>query len=292
MRWFPLVLLVVVLCFGKALFNLARFALGDTLYSHILLIPFISGYLAWQEKGRITPSSQPATRVVRVWLGVGVAALVAYWSLRASGWTLAPADSLALTTLSFVSFVIAVCGFFLGRAALSALAFPLGFLLFMVPFPQVVRDGMEAWLQHSSAWATSVMFSIAGSPVLAEGLIFKLPQNTLEVAPECSGIHSTWVLFMTSVLAGHMMLKSPWKRLGLALFVVPLAIARNGFRIFTLAELCIHIGPHMIDTPIHHKGGPIFFAISLIPFFALLYLLVKSEHRAPGQRALDASALK
>jgi hypothetical protein len=33
----------------------------------------------------------------------------------------------------------------------------------------------------------------------------------------------------------------------------------------------------MIDSPIHHQGGPLFFALSLIPFFLLLLFLRKSE---------------
>jgi exosortase/archaeosortase family protein len=59
--------------------------------------------------------------------------------------------------------------------------------------------------------------------------------------------------------------------------VIPLALLRNGFRVFVLGELCTHIGPQMIDTPIHHQGGPLFFALSLIPFFLLLVWLRKSE---------------
>src|SRR5262249_56535760 len=35
-----------------------------------------------------------------------------------------------------------------------------------------------------------------------QGLVFDLPGFSLEVAPECSGIHSTLVLFITSLLAG------------------------------------------------------------------------------------------
>jgi hypothetical protein len=37
----------------------------------------------------------------------------------------------------------------------------------------------------------------------------------------------------------------------------------------------------MIDSPIHHRGGPIFFVLSLIPFFGLLVLLRKWEKGRP-----------
>ena len=88
--------------------------------------------------------------------------------------------------------------------------------------------------------------------------------------------------------AGHLFLRSPWKKTALALAVIPLGIIRNGFRIFTLGMLCVHVNPNIIDSPLHHRGGPIFFVLSLVPFFALLFLLRRSER--PGKVAMAASA--
>ena len=114
-------------------------------------------------------------------------------------------------------------------------------------------------------------------PFLRDGLEFRLPDITLQVAPECSGIHSTWVLFITSLVAGQMILRRPWSRVLLCLVVLPLALLRNGFRVFVIGELCVHLGPRMIDSPIHHRGGPLFFALSLVPFFLWLYFLRQRE---------------
>ena len=84
-------------------------------------------------------------------------------------------------------------------------------------------------------------------------------------------------LFITSLLAGHLFLRSPWKKTALALAVVPLAILRNGFRIFTIGMLCVHVDPAMIKSPVHTRGGPLFFVLSLAPFFLFLWWLRKSE---------------
>ena len=62
-------------------------------------------------------------------------------------------------------------------------------------------------------------------------------------------------------------------------FVIPLGILRNGFRILVIGLLCVHVGPHMIDSPIHHQGGPFFFALSLVPLFLLLWWLRRQEQR-------------
>jgi hypothetical protein len=43
----------------------------------------------------------------------------------------------------------------------------------------------------------------------------------------------------------------------------------------------------MIDSPIHHKGGPLFFALSLIPLYLLLWWLRRQVQpvKAPAEVA-------
>jgi exosortase C (VPDSG-CTERM-specific) len=277
-------LVVLSLCFGRPLWDLARFALRDDLYSHILLIPFISLYLVWLKRNALPSAPRPNRGMAVSLLIAGLIALAGWWIAARSGTELARVDSLALTTLSFVLLLGGICGWFLGTQTLRSIAFPLGFLLLMVPFPAFFRSWLETRLQYSSAAAAFAFFKVLGTPVYHQGLTFQLSGITLEVAPECSGIHSSLALFVTSLLAGYFFLRSNWRRSVLALAVIPLAVLRNGFRIFTLGELCVHIGPEMINSPIHHRGGPLFFALSLVPFLLLLYLLVKSERRVPAKK--------
>jgi exosortase/archaeosortase family protein len=87
------------------------------------------------------------------------------------------------------------------------------------------------------------------------------------------------VLVITSVLASQLFLDSPWRRLVLVAFVIPLGIIRNGFRILVIGLLCVYVGPHMIDSAIHSQGGPLFFVLSLGPLFAVLWWLRCGELR-------------
>ena len=271
---------ILLVCFCKPLYDLARYALKSELYSHVLLIPFVSLYLIWITRGDSMPTSAPPRKWAAIPLALGLLSLVVYWIAIRSDWPLRRNDYLALTTFSFVSFFIAACLMFLGRRTLQSLAFPLGFLMFMVPFPTVVENWIEIFFQHTSAAMAHVMLTLAGTPVLRNGLSFQMPGISLVVASECSGIRSSLVLFITSLIAGKLFLKSPGKRAILALAVIPLGIIRNGFRIFTIAELCVHISPDMIDSFIHRKGGPVFFLLSLVPFFLLLFFLRKLEFPA------------
>ena len=285
-RRLSLVLVVLVLGFSVPLYDLVRFALNSGLYSYIVLIPFISAYLVWIERDRLLRAhrqfpSWEGFATTRKWavipLLAGCLALAAYWMGNGSNWL--PNDYLALMVSAFLCFVVAACLLFLNRNTLRLIAFPLAFLVFMVPFPQLVERGIETFFQHTSAGAAHAMIRGVGTPVFRDDLQFQVPGFNFVVAEACSGIRSSVVLFITSLLAGRLLLRSPWKRAVLALAVIPLAILRNGFRVFTVAELCVHISPDMVHSWIHRRGGPVFFALSLVPLFALLLLLRNSEFR-------------
>ena len=273
---------VLLLAFGGTLLALLRFCAGSDLYSYVVLIPFVSGYLAWLQTPRFPAGRQPARLAAAGLLGGGLLVLAAAGRLAGP----APEDALTPRMLAFVLLLAGVCALFLGRERLRLLAFPLAFLVFMVPLPVAWRAQLDTFLQHGSAAAANAMFSLSGVAVLQDNLSFRLPGGIrFNVEPECSGIHSSLVLLITSLVAGHLLLRTRWKQALLVAVVLPLALLRNGFRIYVIGQLCVHYGARMFDSWVHHRGGPLFFAISLIPFFGLLLWLVKSEQtgRPPGQ---------
>jgi exosortase C (VPDSG-CTERM-specific) len=203
-------------------------------------------------------------------------------ALRLRGWQPAWDDSLCLLMLSFLSFLTGGLLWFLGGKMLRAVAFPFAFLIFIVPFPTLVLDAIEVFFQHTSAEAANLFLLLSGMTYDRDGQIFRLPGITLQVAEECSGIRSSLVLFITSLLAGHLFLQASWRKAALTLLVIPLAIVRNGFRIFVISLLCVHVSPDMINSVIHRHGGPLFFVLSLVPFFLVLLGLRKSERRHGG----------
>ena len=235
-RRFAWVAAVLALCFGLPLMRLVRFAAGDELHSYILLIPAVSVYLAWLEKKKLPGNSVPATIPAAVFVVAGLAVTAWHWLAP----RVAAADNLAQTTLAFLLLLTGAGFWILGGAFMRAIAFPFALLVFMIPFPDFFRNAVETGLQHGSAVVAGWMFSASDLPVWHEGMMFRLPGISLQVAPECSGIHSTVVLFITSLVAGHFFLRSRWKCAVLCLAVIPLALLRNGFRVFVIGELCVH----------------------------------------------------
>jgi exosortase C (VPDSG-CTERM-specific) len=278
---------LLTLLFIVPLARLMLYAARSDLHSHILLVPLIAGYLLYSQRASLPAPGRRSLGGTALLGGIGLAALasVVVWN-----GSLSVNDHLALMALAYVSFAAAGGFLFLGSTWMAVSAFPVAFLVFMMPLP----DAAVNWLEHASALASAeaaaLYFSAAGTPLVRHGAVFELPGIVLEVARECSGIRSSWVLFITSILAAHLFLRSPWRRMVLVAVVIPLGILRNGFRVFVIGMLCVHVGPHMIDSVIHRQGGPVFFALSLVPLFLLLWWLRRQERIAAARSHVEAEA--
>lgn len=267
-------LLLLTLLFLNPLVKLAMYAARNEFYSHILLAPFISGYLLYIRRRMFSCDYRTSLRGAIPMVTIGVAAFTVGILYRK---TLSFNDCLTLAMLALVTLIAAGGFLFLGSKWMAAAAFPLGFLVFMIPIPDAAVNCLENGLSHASAEAAAMFFSLCGTPMARDGTVFELPGITIRVAQECSGIHSSLVLFISSLLASHLFLRTTWRRAVLVAFVIPLGILRNGFRILVIGLFCVHVGPQMIDSPVHHHGGPLFFALSLIPMFLLLWYLRREE---------------
>ncbi len=267
-------IIAVTLLFIQPLTRLTVLASQNDLLSYIPLVPLVTGYLLYTDRQPLGIAHRTSLGGAVVLSAIGVAALAAWVELRGG---LSVNDDLALTILAYVAIVAAGGFLFLGTKWMAARAFPISFLIFLVPLPDAAVTGLENALVLASADASAVLFRLTGTPMVRDGTILELPGIALRVAQECSGIRSTWVLLITSLVASHLFLKSPWRRVVLVAFVIPLGILRNGFRILTIGLLCVHIGPQMIDSVIHRRGGPLFFALSLGPLFLFLLWLKRQE---------------
>lgn len=270
---------IAVLCglFYRPLSALINFARGSELYSYVLLMPFVSVYLVMSKKSGVRVGGDGKSA------GIASALLISgllFWQLpRFGGAQPSLQNSLFIAISSFVLTVIGCAVFFLGTEFVKTNLLPIGLLFFLAPLPSALESGIETFFQHTSADAAHGLFVLARTTLYREGLALNLPGITLEVARECSGIRSSLILFISSLIAGYLFLSNPWKRLILTVFVIPLGIVRNGFRIFTIGQLCVYVSPSMVDSWVHRKGGPLFFVLSLIPFFGLLVYLARTESR-------------
>lgn len=165
-----------------------------------------------------------------------------------------------------------------GAKSFRRALFPLLFLFLMIPIPEHLLQPTVALLQKGSAEMSAILFKLTGTPFLREGTVFALPGTNIDIAPQCSGIRSSIALFITCLLAGHLMLETGWKKLLFLLASIPMAMFKNAVRIVCLSLLAIHVDMSWLtNSRLHSEGGILFFLLGLILLFPLLWLLSRGE---------------
>lgn len=280
LRSFIIFVVALSAAFGKQLVGLVTLVAGSNLHSYILLVPVISVYLLSLRRNDLPQTGGSSPGLALIGFLAGSAALAFAITMSAA---LSQNDYLAAMALAFVSFLISGGFFFMGRKWMAAAAFPLAFLFFIIPMPDAMAASLEEASKLASTEAANLFFDLTGTPVMRDGTIFHLPNITLQVSQECSGIRSSVVLVLTSLVGANLFLRTAWRRAVLLCLVIPLGIIRNGFRVWVIATLCIHFGPQMAHSIIHRRGGPFFFVLSLIPLFLLLWWLRRNESKSLSQ---------
>jgi exosortase len=156
----------------------------------------------------------------------------------------------------------------------------LAFLVFTIPIPSFILNPFVGLLQICSADAAHLLFKLSGVPLHRDEFIFALPGITIEVAQECSGIHSSIALIITNVFAGHLFLQKKWSRVVLVLSFFPITVFKNAMRIVTLSLLASYVDTRFITGSWLHKSGGIpFVAVGLALMAPVLWTLMKVEKR-------------
>jgi exosortase len=286
---FLLFSVLVLALFAPTIWRLYEFSssAGSQHYSHFVLIPIVSGYFLFSDRKRIfqNVAGTPAWGVLLALAGTG------FWLTGVVyGPGLSLNDHLALATAGLLLIWIGGFLFYQGGRAFRQGLFPLLFLVFLVPIPSVLLEGIIRTLQLASAEAAYLLFLVSGTPFLREGTYFSLPGLDIIVAPECGGIRSGLSLFITSIVAGQLLLRRGGSRLALAVSVFPIAVFKNGVRIVLLSLLAVHWDERIMHGALHTSGGIPFFGVSLGMLGMVLLFLRRKEHKPGDEQGRKLSA--
>lgn len=257
-------------------------AMRDDQYTYILLILPISAALVFLDWPSVKMTI--SINVLAGSLFLVAAGLVAFSTLV---WATSLSADVQLSIRMFALVLSWIGAFVLcfGTRAPRSVLFPLCFLLGLVPLPQFLLNVVVALLQQESAWAAHGLFATFGVPVAQDGVLLTIPGLTLQVAQECSSIRSSSMLLVTTMVLSQLLLRSPWRKAVVIGLAVPLSVAKNGLRIFTIAMLGTRVDPKYLTGKLHHQGGIVFFAVALLGVFGLLWILRKAEESAqPSNR--------
>jgi exosortase len=228
-------------------------------YSHGFLIPVVS-YAAFHPiAGRLGPTGRDLRGYLLVLGALGV-------YLLGLG-----AGSTPLQGLGFVAAVAGLVVSFWGLAGLRRLAFPVGFLLFMVPLPPELLSPLIVKLQLVVSSVSVEVLQVLGYSVLREGNVLVLPGGkSLFVAEACSGITSIVTLTPLGVTLAYFT-ESTWgRRLVIIVAVIPLAMLGNLIRVVMTVLAAEAYGVERVtQSALHDLAGLLTFALMCLALVAV-----------------------
>jgi exosortase len=279
--WVALALVVTgfALLYRQVIPKLVMDWYNDDNYSHGFLIVPLALYFVWErrEKLRTIPLAPSVLGLVLV-LG-SVAVLIA--GILGS--------ELFLTRISILGTLVGVVLFLGGWGYLRALAFPLAFLILMIPIPAIIFNQIAFPLQLLASQFGESAMGLASVPVLREGNVLILANTTLEVAEACSGIRSLVSLLTLAIVLGYFSDPRGWVRTVIALSSVPVAIVTNGFRVAGTGIAAHRFGPAAAEGFFHEFSGWMVFVAAFILMLAVQRAIVRlapTMNNAPAPAAV------
>src|ERR1700738_330769 len=204
----------------------------DPDYGHGFFVPLFSCFVLWRQRRRwIETEIRPSNLGLVVMLGA--VGLLLIGSLGAELFT---------SRFSLIVLLAGMILFLAGWPMLRAVAFPLAFLILMIPIPVIIYNQITFPLQLLASRFATFWLELVRVPVLREGNVLILPNYSLEVVEACSGIRSLMTLITLAIAYGYLVEPRRWVRYSLAILMIPIAIVSNAIRIMGTGVLTFHSG--------------------------------------------------
>ena len=226
--------------------------------SHGVFVPFLSGYFFWMKREAIwnikTRYDYSGIMLLVAGLFLGIADIGEYH----------------LKFIGFIVFISGLIALFLGRDFFKETAFPLFFLITMVPLPAETHLALADFVRNITLEGAIRIISIIGIPYFRGGITVQLPNALLKVDLSCSGIRYLFSFFVFGTAYVYLYRKSNLSRLFIIALIFPISIAASISRLTSIFLLTYLFGPKMAEYWPH-----VF--ISWTVFFIVLILCLASD---------------
>ncbi len=238
-----------VVAFGPALLELASVWRATDYLSHGFMVPVVAGFLAVGRRGawqQLAPQ-----RDLKGLALVALALAIATLGLLA--------DVPSWVGLAVVGAAVGVVWTLRGRAGVRVMAFPLAFLVFMVPPPVSWIGPLILRLQLWVSVAAVEILRVAGFAILRDGNVLVLPSGgSLFVDEACSGITSVVTLVPLGVLLAWTTERTPGRRAVLLACILPAAMFGNLVRVTATVWIASMHGVEVATSGLLHEWSGIF----------------------------------
>jgi len=249
-----LALLFILAYLPTFIWMVDRWTEEDSYYNHGFLVPLISIFLIWLNKYKILRiKTQPDN---------------SGWVFFISGILILMVSSLwQIFFIAGFSLILVIAGLvllFMGKKTLKQIAFPILFLIFMIPLPLITIATISFKLKIFATQIATFIINKVSIPATKEGSIIKTAHSYLIVEDPCSGIRSLIAMVALGALMAYFLKASRVRKIILSLCAVPVAVCSNIIRITVLSLISEICGPRCLTEFLHYTMGIAAFLISFL----------------------------
>jgi len=234
---------------------MARVWMVSETFGHGILVAPISLWLVWRQREQLAKIQPEAS-----WWGIPLLALCCFGWLVAELAGINVVAQMAVTAM-IPALTLAICGW----PFTWSIAFPLAFLLFMVPGGEALNPPLMEGTANAVVWAVGA----SGIPILRDGLQFTLPTGQWSVVEACSGLRYVLASAVLGSLFAYLNFTSFRKRAIFFASTILVALVGNWMRAY-LIVLVGHFSQMKYGTGDDHVVyGWVFFGLVMFAVFVM-----------------------
>jgi exosortase len=239
-------------------------------WGHAFVIPFISGYMVWRERRKITAIPPTA-----FWPGLApmLLGVVCYFFFTAGVPNHMSQGLAMILTLGGLSLLL------LGPKLFRLVFLPIAFLVFTITVSEQVMIKLTFQLQHVAAVGAWLVLRLVGGIF---GFAVDIDGNTLtvgtgkplNVAEACSGMRMVIAFIALGAIVAVLSCRFWWQRVALVLLAAPVAVFNNILRVAVLGLLSLK-WPNLTVGDAHMLIGTVLLVLGLGIFMGIQWVLNK-----------------
>jgi len=272
-----------------------RWFSASSYYSHGILVPFVVAYLIWQKwpeiletlrhydtealKNQDTKAPDVTSVTVSQCPSVSGSSAIVPECHSALGLPLIAAGLLAhiFSSVMRVGFIsgfsmwVVLAGLilhFYGMKMFKTVLFPLVFLLFMIPLPELIVVNVSFRMKMFAAGIAEKVINAMGILAIREGSVIRMPNAFVVVDDVCSGLRSLISLTALGSIFAYWFKGPMWKRWLVFAMTAPIAVATNVCRVVLLSFVAEVWGHEAASGFVHDLSGFSVFALAFLMLLA------------------------
>ncbi|MEI8123159.1 MAG: exosortase/archaeosortase family protein [bacterium] len=221
--------------------------------AHGVLVPFLAMGMIFGARGALSAAPRETENAGLGLTGAGLALLLTALLMN-------------FKLLGGVALVLVIAGMvwtLWGRTVLRLVAFPLAFLLLMLPLNYPLEIFIGFPLRLVSTKLSAMLLGLLGLNVTVSGTVITTSNFSVAIESPCSGLKTLSALLMTGLVLSYFLHKRWWHRALIALLILPTAVFANALRNTVITMIGHHYGEDAAMGWLHAFSGLAVFLLAM-----------------------------